>query len=419
MTADPVHAIVLHEDKEHYRSADETFGEDVHTAVLDEDAYDLGTPLVRPVQQRTHHVGEDDDDHVIVGGGGGGFRPAYSDDFLTNHLLSNETTATRRGVAIVGHLHHGKTTLVDMWFESSLEGRFDPVRASRQDDNRPRYTDHLKAERQRQMSLSSTPMTLPLTDTRGKSYAFTVVDCPGHVQFHDESVASLRLVDGCVLCVDCVEGVMLHTELLIRQAVAEGLPVVLCITKLDRFLTELHLPPRDAYYKLLNVIESVNRLLHQSGMGRYPPGYLCPTKNNVVFSSAIHGWSFTLQSWAQTYLEHNENGLGPNVTIDQFASKLWGDQWFDPSSKTFVTDPQSTQAGRSFVRYVLEPIYKIYTTCLGESQRDVVLTMKSLGVILNQEEIKSFSTRPLVRTTMSKFMELANSGFVDSIVQHM
>ena len=52
--ADPMNAIVLHEDKEHYLSAEQTFGEGVRTAVLDEDAMDLDTPIVEPVTTKTH-----------------------------------------------------------------------------------------------------------------------------------------------------------------------------------------------------------------------------------------------------------------------------------------------------------------------------------------------------------------------------
>ena len=409
-SADPINSIVLHEDKEHYASAEQTFGEDVRTAVLDEDAHDLETPIVAPVVAKTHILEETSH-----------FKPNYTDEFLTKHLLSNETTNTRRSMAIVGHFHHGKTTLVDMLFESTLQEKFNPVEASSENKPQPHYTDILKTEQQRQMSLQSTPITLPLTDTRGKSYACTLLDCPGHTQFHDESVASLRIVDGVILVVDAVEGIMLHTELLIKQTIAEGLPLILCISKIDRFIVELQLPPRDAYYKILNIIESVNNLLQKQSMGKYPTNYLNPTKNNVIFSSAQHGWLFTLESWTQTYLEHNENGLGHNVTIDEFASKLWGDNWYDSASKKFVNDPSdcADRVERSFIQFVLEPIYKIYSTCLGESLKEVSQTMKSLGIVVKQEEMKSFSTRPLLRIVMSKFMELANCGFVDSITKHM
>ncbi|KAG7351729.1 elongation factor EF-2 [Nitzschia inconspicua] len=423
-TADPINAIVLHEDKEHYATAEETFGEDVRTAVLDEDAMDLDTPIVAPVVTKSHHVvgvGSSEEQQEDATSTPSIFSFQYSDEYLTGHLLSNETTQTRRGIAVVGHLHHGKTTLIDTLMEPTLDKPYDPLKATQTEDNQyPKYTDILKAERDRQMSLVSTPITLALSDTRGKSYAVTMVDCPGHVQFHDESVAALRLMDGAVLCVDAVEGIMLHTELLLQQIIREGLPLTLVLTKIDRLIVELQLPPKDAYYKLLHTIESVNVLISKFSMGRYPE--LSPQRNNVAFSSAIHGWFFTLHSWTQVYVEHSpkNDSLG-NLSAKQFASKLWGDHWFDPDEKIFKTDPNDIirrGVERSFVAFCLEPIYKIYSVCLGEPEGTVKTTLKSLGVHLTQEQLRS-STKPLVRMAMSRFMETANCGFVDMVVQHV
>jgi U5 small nuclear ribonucleoprotein component len=307
-----------------------------------------------------------------------------------------------------------------MLLEPTLEKTYDPVRATNtEDDQYPRYTDILKSEKDRQMSLTSTPITMALSSTRGKSYALTLVDCPGHVQFHDESVAALRLMDGAVLCVDALEGIMMHTELLLKQIVAEGLPLTLVLTKVDRLIVELQLPPKDAYFKLLHTVESVNQLVKKISMGRYPE--LNPKFGNVAFSSALHGWCFTLQSWTQLYVEHSvDESLGKNISTDQFASKLWGDFWFNPVSKKFETDPSEIpqRVERSFVTFCLDPLYKIYTACLGESENSVKATLKSLGVHLTKEQLRA-SAKPLLRMALSKFMETANAGFVDMVVKHV
>ena len=403
-TADPANAIVLHEDKEHYQSAEDTFGEGVRTAVLDEDAMDLDTPIVEPVVTKSHHVaGESAEDASPF---------LYSDEFLTG-IVSNETTRTRRGVAIVGHLHHGKTTLIDCLLEGTLEKKWGPRAAL--NDQGPRYTDILKSEQERQMSLVSTPLTVLLPDTRGKSYAVTMVDCPGHTNFHDESVAALRSVDGAVIVVDAVEGIMMHTELLLKQVVAEGLPAMLCISKVDRLIVELKLPPRDAYYKLLNIIESANQILSKASFRRYPP--LSPVRGNVAFSSAQHGWLFTLSSFAQVYAEHNDDILG-NLTAEDFSKRLWGDWYWDPETHKFSRTTPSRGVERTFVSFCLEPIFKIYTACLGEQEEDANKLLRSLGVLLKREQLRS-SARPLLRAAMSKFMETATCGFVEMIAKHV
>lgn len=69
-----------------------------------------------------------------------------------------------------------------------------------------------------------------------------------------------RACDGIVLVVDAVEGVMMHTETLVKHALHEGLAITLCINKVDRLLLELKLPPADAYFKLVHTLEEVRAL---------------------------------------------------------------------------------------------------------------------------------------------------------------
>jgi elongation factor 2 len=73
---------------------------------------------------------------------------------------------------------------------------------------------------------------------------------------------------------------------------------------------------------------------------------------------------------------------------------------------------------RSFVTFFLDPLYQIYVANLGESESDVKSTLKSLGVHMTQEQLRS-STKPLLRMTLLRFMETANCGFVDMVVKHL
>ena len=68
------------------------------------------------------------------------------------------------------------------------------------------------------MSIKSSPLTLVLPDSRGKSYLFNLIDTPGHPNFSDEVTAGIRLADGMLLVVDCVEGVTFYVERLIKEA---------------------------------------------------------------------------------------------------------------------------------------------------------------------------------------------------------
>lgn len=73
--------------------------------------------------------------------------------------------------------------------------------------------------------------------------------------------------------------------------------------QMDRLITELKLPPADAYYKLRHTIEEVNGAIAAAAGGANANGELevDPVRGNVIFSSAISGWSFTLTSFARLY----------------------------------------------------------------------------------------------------------------------
>ena len=130
-----------------------------------------------------------------------------------------------------------------------------------------RYTDTSRAEQERGVSIFSTPVSLVLGDSREKSYLMNFVDTPGHISLSGEVTASrcflvwllvgLRVSDGCLICVDVVEGVMMNTECCIRHAVSQGVPIVVAFTKMDRFITDLKLPPQDAYFKIVAMLEEV------------------------------------------------------------------------------------------------------------------------------------------------------------------
>lgn len=108
------------------------------------------------------------------------------------------------------------------------------------------------------MSLKSSTLTVLLPDSRTKNYLFNFVDCPGHPAFSDEVTAGMRLADGVLLVVDCVEGVTLYVERLAKEAMRARLPIVLFLNKVDRLVLELKLPPQDAYFKIKHTIDELN-----------------------------------------------------------------------------------------------------------------------------------------------------------------
>ena len=121
-----------------------------------------------------------------------------------------------------------------------------------------KWTDNRKDEIDRQMSLKATPMTLILQDSREKNYLFNIMDTPGHPNFSDEVSAGLRVSDGMLLVVDCIEGMTVYTERLIQEALRSQIDIIVVLNKMDRLVIELRLPLNDAYHKLKHTLDEIN-----------------------------------------------------------------------------------------------------------------------------------------------------------------
>jgi U5 small nuclear ribonucleoprotein component len=257
-----------------------------------------------------------------------------------------------RNVALVGHLHHGKTSIMDMLVLEThdLEGKVAGAKGSQL-----RYTDTHVLERARGITIKSAPMSLVLQSSKSKSHLINIIDTPGHVNFVDEVACSIRLADGIVLVVDVVEGVMINTEQIIKYAVAENVPMTLVLNKVDRLILELKLPPKDAYFKLKHTVEEVNTVIDSCAPGRSESLRLSPEKGNVCFASAQMGWCFTLATFAKMYAD-----TFPGVNTSEFAKRLWGDIFYNPASRKFTRRGMESGSSRSFVHFILEPLYKLY-----------------------------------------------------------
>ncbi|KAJ9668944.1 hypothetical protein H2201_000770 [Coniosporium apollinis] len=395
----PSNAVVLHEDKQYYPTAQQVYGPDVETLVQEEDTQSLAQPIIAPVVQKKFTVQEAD------------LPPVYfKREFMTDLMNLPEQI---RNVAIAGHLHHGKTAFMDMLVLEThdIQDRLER-KTGRKRDEQLRYTDVHVLERERGLSIKASPMSLVLQGTKGKSHLFNIIDTPGHVNFVDEVASSLRLVDGVVLVVDVVEGVQVNTEQIIKHAILEDLPLVLVVNKMDRLILELKLPPADAYFKLKHVIEEVNTVIENTIPGRGERRRVSPEKGNVAFACTSMGWCFTLPSFAKMYADSYEK-----INADDFALRLWGDIFFNPRSRKFTRKAMEEGSKRSFVNFVLEPIYKLYSHTISESPEDLKDTLATLGIHLKPSQYK-IDAKDLLKLVCGQFFGPAH-GFVDMVVQHI
>ncbi|KAH8596588.1 U5 small nuclear ribonucleoprotein component [Bisporella sp. PMI_857] len=402
----PSNAVVLHEDKQYYPTAQQVYGEDVETMVQEEDAQPLTQPIIAPVEKKKFTIQEAD------------LPPVHFDrEFMTDLMNYPEQI---RNIALAGHLHHGKTAIMDMLVMEThdISDRLEK-KIGKKRDEQLRYTDVQMLERTRGLSTKSAPMSLVLQNTKGKSHLVNIIDTPGHVNFVDEVASSLRLVDGVVLVVDVVEGVQVNTEQIIKHAVLEGLPMTLVVNKMDRLILELKIPPTDAYFKLKHVIEEVNTMIENTLPGEGEKRRLSPEKGNVLFACSGMGWCFTVQSFAKMYADHYPSNTPGKQGIDatELARRLWGDVFYNPRKRSFTRKPVEDGAKRSFVHFVLEPIYKLFSHTISESPDDLKDTLATLGIVLKPSQYKT-DARVLLKLVCERFF--GNSGsFVDMIIDHI
>ena len=127
-----------------------------------------------------------------------------------------------RNVAIIAHVDHGKTTLVDVLLKQSGVFRENQEVAER-------VMDSNDLERERGITILSKNTAVTYKDTK-----INIIDTPGHADFGGEVERVLKMVNGVILVVDAFEGAMPQTKFVLRKALELKLPVIVCINKIDR-----------------------------------------------------------------------------------------------------------------------------------------------------------------------------------------
>ncbi|MBF0113080.1 MAG: GTP-binding protein, partial [Desulfamplus sp.] len=127
-----------------------------------------------------------------------------------------------RNIAIIAHVDHGKTTLVDAMFKQS--GVF---REGKQIDDR--VMDSMDLEKERGITISAKNCSVVLDGIK-----VNILDTPGHADFGAEVERALSMVDGAILLVDASEGPLPQTRFVLKKALAAGLRIIVVINKIDR-----------------------------------------------------------------------------------------------------------------------------------------------------------------------------------------
>lgn len=214
-----------------------------------------------------------------------------------------------RDIGIIAHIDHGKTTMTDSLLAEA--GLLSPKIAGE-----ARALDYLEEEQKRGITIKTANISL-LHEMGDKSYVINLIDTPGHVDFTGKVTRALRAIDGVVVVVDAVEEVMVQTETVTRQALAERVKPVLFINKVDRLIRELKLSPDEVQKKLLRIIRDFNNLIEIYGEPEFKDKWKVDAANGTVaFGSALHKWGFTLDIAQQ-------KGIKFSDIVEAYKKEQW------------------------------------------------------------------------------------------------
>ena len=192
-----------------------------------------------------------------------------------------------RNIGTAAHIDHGKTTLSDNLIAGA--GMMSEELAGKQ-----LLMDFDEQEQARGITINAASASM-VHDFKGKEYLINLIDTPGHVDFGGDVTRAMRAIDGVIIVVCAVEGVMPQTETVIRQAVKEMVRPVLFINKVDRLINELKLTPEAMQARLTNIINEVNEKI----VKLLPPELkdkwaIKVEEGSVLFGSAFHNWAISV-----------------------------------------------------------------------------------------------------------------------------
>ncbi|XP_031720021.1 elongation factor 2-like [Anarrhichthys ocellatus] len=342
--------------------------------------------------------------------------------------------ANIRNMSVIAHVDHGKSTLTD-----SLVSKAGIIASARAGETR--FTDTRKDEQERCITIKSTAISLfyELAENDlafikqgkdGSGFLINLIDSPGHVDFSSEVTAALRVTDGALVVVDCVSGVCVQTETVLRQAIGERIKPVLMMNKMDRALLELQLEPEDLYQTFQRIVESVNVIISTYGEDESGPmGSIMvdPVIGTVGFGSGLHGWAFTLKQFAEMYAAKFAAKGNTQMTpienckkVEDMMRKLWGDRFFDAATGKFLKSangPDGARYPRTFVALILDPIFKVFNAIMNFNKEETAKLVAKLDIKLDAED-KEKEGKPLLKAVMRRWLP-AGEALLQMITIHL
>ncbi|MFH7836424.1 MAG: GTP-binding protein, partial [Candidatus Aenigmatarchaeota archaeon] len=200
-------------------------------------------------------------------------------------LMANQKNI--RNIGIIAHIHHGKTALTD-----NLAAAAGMMARDLVGERMLTWID--EQERERLMTIYGATVTM-VHEYEKEKYLINLLDTPGHVDFGSDVTQAMRAVDGGVVVVCAVEGIMPQTETVLKQALAERVKPILFINKVDRAIKELKLTPEALQKRLANIVIEVNKFVQKYCEPQFADKWIMRVEDgSVAFGSALRKWAISV-----------------------------------------------------------------------------------------------------------------------------
>ncbi len=191
-----------------------------------------------------------------------------------------------KNIGVAAHIDHGKTTFSDNLLAGA--GMMSEELAGHQ-----LVLDYDEQEQARGITINAASASM-VHVFEDEEYLINLIDTPGHVDFGGDVTRAMRAVDGCIIVVCAVEGVMPQTETVVRQALREKVKPVLLINKVDRLINELKLGPQEMQKRFVDIIKEVNQLIHKMVPEEFKNEWKVRVEDGTVaFGSSLHNWAIS------------------------------------------------------------------------------------------------------------------------------